>query len=37
MKVFTVKADKKMTLEEANKKLEKEIGKLIKKGQAMDK
>ena len=26
-----------MTLEEANKKLEKEIGKLIKKGQAMDK
>lgn len=28
---------KDMTLEEANKKLEKEIGKLIKKGQAMDK
>ena len=26
----------KLTLEEANKKLEKEIGKLIKKGQAMD-
>ena len=27
----------KLTLEEANKKLEKEIGKLIRKGQAMDK
>ena len=27
----------KMSLEEANKKLEKEIGKLIRKGQAMDK
>ena len=33
-KPFSIKD---MTLEEANKKLEKEIGKLIKKGQAMDK
>lgn len=33
-KPFSIKD---MSLEEANKKLEKEIGKLIKKGQAMDK
>lgn len=33
-KPFSIKD---MTLEEANKKLEKEIGKLIRKGQAMDK